>query len=165
MSDEYKKRIEKALNKFAERDNKEIQKLNGTIKKRKNQKPEKDVEKECLTWMRGMGWNVQIYESKATLSNGVWRNQAMAAGNADCQGVMPGGISVAVEFKAPGKLSTFRKEKNQRQIDFIEDRISMGGFACVVDSVSMLKTIYNNWLDKKLLGDEDAIEYLFDALP
>lgn len=165
MSDEYKKRIEKALNKFAERDNRELQKLNGTIKKRKNSKPEKDVEKECLTWMRSQGWKVQIYESKATQVGGVWRQQAMQAGNADCQGVMPGGISVAVEFKSRGKLSTFRKEKNQRQIDFIEDRISMGGFACVVDSVLMLQTIYNNWLDKKLLGDEDAIQYLFDALP
>ncbi|MFN9972690.1 MAG: hypothetical protein ACK58T_22650 [Phycisphaerae bacterium] len=165
MSDDYKKRIEKALNKFAERDNRELQKLNGTIKKRKNAKPEKDVEKECLTWMRGRGWNVQIYESKATQVNGVWRQQAMQAGNADCQGIMPGGVSVAVEFKAPGKLATFNRPQNQRQIDFIEDRITMGGFACVVDSVSLLQHIYETWLDKKLISDEEAISYLLEVLP
>lgn len=168
MSD-YKKRIEEALLRFHEKDHKEIQKLNGVLPKRKkNLKPEKIVETECLKWMREQGWEVQIYESKAIYNPkaGTYtQNQSVKTGNADCQGIMPDGTSVAVEFKALGKLSTFLKDTNLPQRDFILKRIHMNGFACVVDSAEMLKTIYIQWEKLKQKSDEAAKQYLFSMLP
>jgi GTP-binding protein EngB required for normal cell division len=165
VSDERKKSVENALHNYLKKYQKDTDKLNGVIKKRTNAKPEKNVEKECLTWMRAQGWNVQIFESKATQINGVWRNQSMKAGNADCQGTLPGGIACYIEFKSPGRLSTFNAPKNQRQIDFILAKIDMGAFACVVDSADHLAGIYNIWKEKRAADPEDAKNYLLDALP
>jgi hypothetical protein len=165
MSQDHKKRVEQAVLKFHAKHKKETDKLNGLIKKRKHTKPEKDVEKECVTWMRTHGWVVQIYESKATLSNGVWRQQSMKAGNADCQGTLPGGIACYIEFKSPGRLSTFNNPKNQRQIDFILARIDMGAFACVVDSVTLLSHIYSEWKKLRETDPTEAKNYLLESLP
>ena len=165
MSQDHKKRAEAALNKYLTNYQKETDKMTGKIKKRSYNKPEKDVEKECLTWMRAQGWNVQIFESKATLSNGVWRNQSMKAGNSDCQGTLPGGVACYIEFKAPGRLSTFNNEKNQRQIDFILAKIDMGAFACVVDSVSLLSHIYNEWKKRREIDPAEAKFYLLEVMP
>lgn len=165
VSEDRKKATEKALHNFLNKYQKDTDKMSGKIKKRTNTKPEKTVEKECLTWMRSQGWNVQIFESKATQINGVWRNQAMKAGNADCQGTIPGGIACYVEFKAPGRLTTFNNPKNQRQIDFILAKIDMGAFACVTDSVQHLQSIYNIWKEKRAVDPTMAKIYLLDALP
>lgn len=165
MSQEHKNRIKAILDKVAARDQKEIEKLNGLRPKRKNKTPEKDLEKEVLAWMRSQGWNVQVYESKATFSNGVWRNQAMKAGNADIQGTLPGGIACYTELKSPGKLSTFNNPKNQRQIDFILAKIDMGAFACVTDSVDHLSHIYNEWKKRREIDPADAKFYLLEVMP
>ena len=61
--------------------------------------------------MRSLEWEVQIYESKAIYNarSGTYTaNPGLKTGNADCQGIMPSGVSVAVEFKAPGKLNSFQ---------------------------------------------------------
>jgi hypothetical protein len=150
-----------ALNKFLEKDWREQQKLSGTLPKRKHKKPEKEVEKACVDWMRKQGWVVEIYESKATLSNGVWRQQSMKAGTADCMGVMPDGTAVIVEFKAPGKLKTFWAERNQRQQEFLIERINLFAFACVTDSVKRLIDIYDCW---RKLNDTQGRNYLMEKL-
>lgn len=113
-----------------------------------NEKPEKEVEKACLAWMREQGWTVAIYESKATYNAqaGRYISQNMKAGTADCMGSMGDGIGVVVEFKAPGKLSTFASEKNHRQQEFIKKKIDSGCFACVVDSVDRLKNYFYEWI-------------------
>lgn len=155
----------KALEKYLEKDWIEQQKLSGTIEKRKHGKPEKEVEKQCLEWMRAQNWEVEIYESKATQVNGVWRQQSMKAGHADCAGIMPDGTSVAVEFKAPGKLTTFNRGGNERQKDFIIKRIHMNGFSCVVDSVERLKDIYERWEKIREVNPTAAQQYLLSMLP
>lgn len=117
--------------------------------------------------MRARGWVVSIYEAKATYDprRGTYRQQAMKAGNADCMGVMPGGIGVAIEFKAPGKLSTFCRRGNEAQVDFIRERIQMGSFACVVDSASLLAEYVERWLELLKVSTYEAQNYLFSALP
>ena len=136
-----------ALLRHHEKDLKELDKLNGKTKKRKNGKPEKLVEAECLFWMRQQRWSVQIVESKATFDprRGVYRNQSVSAGTCDCMGTLPDGIAIYIEFKAPGKLKTFNREKNQRQIQYIKSKIEMNAFACVVDSAKLLEEIYITW--------------------
>jgi|GEM_PF-6065663 len=158
----YKDRVANALLKYHA---KQLKKDQGPT--RKNKKPEKQVEKECLIWMRSRGWSVQIYESKATYDRkGFWRNQAMKAGNADCQGNDNLGNSVVIEFKAPGKLSTFGLDRNYRQQQYIREKIETGSFACVVDSPTLLETIYAKWRTLKDIGAiEDAKSVLRNALP
>lgn len=115
--------------------------------------------------MREKEWEIQIYESKAVNINGVWRNPSMTAGHADCAGLMPDGTSVAVEFKAAGRLKTFNKEGNERQKDFIIKRIHMNGFSCVVDSVERLKEIYEQWDKIRQVNPQEAKNYLLKMLP
>lgn len=166
MSDDYKKRVELAMLNFAKRDLKEIDKLQGK-RGRPHKKPEKLVEKSCMEWMRAQGWVVSIYESKATYDprRGLYRNQSMKAGHADCVGLLPGGLSVVVEFKAKGRLSTFSDENNFKQQEFLKERIKMGAFAVVVDSVERLSTLFSTWSDLRMDSDYRAMDYLYQSLP
>lgn len=133
--------------------------------KAKNQRPEKDVEYECLVWMRQQGWDVQIYEAKAVWNPKARRylSQSMKAGTVDCQGLMPGGVFVAVEFKAPKRISTFNLAKNHRQRQYLIEKISFGAFGCVVSSATRLEQIYNSWRDLK--SPEEKRTYLMACLP
>lgn len=133
-----------------------------------NDKPEKEVERACLSWMREQGWDVQIFESKATYDPRRERyvSQNMKVGTADCLGHMPSGIGVVVEFKAPSKISTFSAPANHRQQEFMKQKIETGCFACVTDSVARLYTIHLKWVglrDSGLIAE--AKEYLLEMLP
>jgi len=160
---DFKDRARKALEAFSKKDLKEIDKLTG--KKRKNQKPEKLVEAECLFWMRQQRWSCQIIESKATCVNGVWRNQAVQAGTVDCLATLPNGMAAYIEFKAFGKLSTFNRPGNERQVQYVKSKIQMNAFACVTDSAERLKTIYETWEQKREISLDEARDYLLSMLP
>lgn len=167
-----KKRVTDALNRYYEKQDREIRKLNGLSEpRRKNEKPEKEVEKACLEWMRSdkQNWSVEIYEAKATYdpSKGIYRQQSMKAGVCDCMGTLPDGISVAIEFKAPGRLSTFNSERRFKQRKFIVDKINSNAFACVVDSVDRLVTIYERWRELRAANVDFGVarNYLLSMLP
>lgn len=133
----------------------------------RNKHPEKDVETECLVLMRSWGWSVSIFEAKAVwnASANAWVQSGMKAGTCDCLGSDDHGVAVAVEFKAPGKLSSFNRPENFRQREFIVDKINANCFACVVDSASHLEVIYTRWLDIKNSSKDGAKAYLISALP
>lgn len=134
----------------------------------KNKKPERSTEKECLAWMRLRGWDVQIYEAKATFNphSGGYTSSTMKAGTPDCMGVDSFGNAVAVEFKARGKLSTFNENRNYRQREFILKRIAMNSFAVCVDSSDLLCRIYIEWLRLRTLSlANEARDYLLRSLP
>lgn len=159
--DDYRRNVKRALGNYLIRQEK---KEKGP--QRRNQKPEKEVEKQCLEWMRSHNWDVSIYESKATYDpkRGVYRQQSINAGHPDCAGVDDKGYAVYVEFKAPGKLSTYASPYNQRQQLFIEKKINAFAFACVTDSPERLAEIYARWLELKP-DHEKAIQYLHSMLP
>lgn len=150
-----------ALDKYFQ---KQIPKLTS---KRRNLKPEKEVERACMPWMRAQGWDVQIYEAKNTYDprRQQWSSKSMQAGTVDCQGLMPNGIFVAIEFKAHGKLRTFNRARNQRQKDYIIQKIGSNAFACVTDSLPLLQSIYNGYLLALKDGQDAAKQFLFDHLP
>jgi hypothetical protein len=160
---DYKKRVEEALFRHHEKDLKIIDRLQG--KGRRNKKPEKEVESACLSWMRSRGWSIEIYEAKATQTSRGWRNQAMKAGTCDCMGATKEGQSVAIEFKAPGRLSSFNSPGRMRQKLFILKKISSNCFACVVDSVERLETIYLGWCKARVESVDLARAYLMKELP
>jgi hypothetical protein len=165
MSEDHKARAMAALLKHHKKDAEEIAKLNRP--KKKNKKPEKLVEAECLFWMRQQRWSVNIFESKATYDprRGVYRNQSMSAGVCDCIGTLPNGIAVYVEFKSPGKLNTFNRKGNERQVEYINSKIHMNAFAIVTDSVERLQEIYEEWSERREISLEFAREYLISQLP
>jgi len=149
----YKDRVRLAVEKFTMKQNKKSSGI-----KRKNLKPEKEVQLACVTWMRSLGWDVQVIESKATYDSrsGRYISQSVKAGYSDCSGNTNTGLSVYVEFKAPGRLSTLRF--NQRE--FLLKKIESGCFAVCVDGTSHLKTL---WKDYNLSEDKKA--FLIAKLP
>lgn len=155
----HRDRIKKAIENYI---NKQDRKLNGPT--RRNLKPEKEVEKACLEWMRQEGWSIQIIESKATFDPKRQRyiSQSTKAGTSDCFGMTKNVEPCFIEFKAPGKLQTFALEKNGRQQQYLISKIKAGAFGCVVDSVERLKKIYLAW--QSLRGD-DAKDFLLNQLP
>jgi len=166
MAKDYRQSTIDAINAFHQ---KQVKKNRPKSSKQKG-KPERDLtEIPCMAYMRSLGWTVEIYEAKSTYDprRNIWRNQAMKAGTCDCMGTLPNGIAVAVEFKAPGRLSSFNSDKRYKQRQFIIDRINANTFACVVDSKEKLQHIYENW--QKLRDNFDdlkpARDYLMDMLP
>jgi len=138
-------------------------------KKKKNESPEKAVEKECLLWMRKQGWDVEIYESKAKWNATAGRYLAdhLKVGTSDCQGVTSYmGIACFVEFKAPGKCSTFNRKGNEPQQNYLKRKIELGAFGVVVDSADMLERLWKQYLKARVdLGMIQASHFLMEQLP
>lgn len=134
----------------------------------KNRKPEKDVERFCLAWMREQGWDVQIIESKATFNpraGRYLRNTSVTTGTCDCIGTLPNGVFVAVEFKAPGRLNTFAHDRNFAQRDYLLAKIHSGAFAAVVDSVARLEKIFGEYQESLAISKDKAKNILLSWLP
>lgn len=157
--EDYKARVANAIAGFFERQDK---KQKGPS--RKNQKPEKQTEKECLDWMREQKFDVQIVEAKSVFSRerGRFISQSVKAGTVDCIGNDPQGFGVFVEFKAPGRLSTLRDAQRK----FLIKKIHSGAFACVTDSAKRLADIYHAWCKFRREGKLDQSKlFLVQKLP
>ena len=167
MDDAHKKAVLESINKFSQKQLDDLKPK--PAPSRKNDSPEFDlVHVPCVKWMRQQGWLVETYDSKATWSTEqqTWKNQGMKAGTTDSMGVLPNGIALAVEFKAPGKLSTFNLNKNYRQREFVMARINHNAFSCVVDSVERLILIHDEWRRLRIVeGVKASREYLLSMLP
>lgn len=163
--DDYKNRIANVLHKFHEKDLREIDKL--LLKKKPNKKPEKLVEEACLKWMRSLGWFVNVFEAKASLTkDGIYKSSRMKPGTPDIIGVTPDGIPVFIELKAKDRRSMFNREDNVRQQEFINRAIDCCSFAVVVDSVERLEQFWDEWNHHVFkYGKKEARKYLYEALP
>ena len=137
---DFKSRVRQAVENFHKRELK-----SSSPPSRKNNRPEKQVESNCLHWMRQMDWSVEIFESKATYNPniGVYKQQSMKQGTPDCIGCDAEGAFVAVEFKAPGRKSTLRPLQRK----YLMEKIEHGAFAVCVDSAESLAEHYRQWCD------------------
>jgi len=135
--------------------------------RRKNEKPELKLTQEpCLKWLRENGFRAKINESKYKYNYevGKWLAAGIRKGTPDLNATDQYGHSCWIECKAPGKIATINKNLAQRR--FLEFEIKHGAFACVVDSVERLETIYNNWIDLRMDGFfRLAKDYLMNMLP
>lgn len=163
---DYRQRIKDALERHHQRVEKKNQKSQKR-KNKKNQKPEKElVEKPCVEWLKNMGFRYKIIEAKATWSHerGCYYSSAVKAGTLDCHFTDKNGFSCWVEFKAPGKIRTVLR--NRRQYQTLVEEIEAGCFAVVVDSVELLKSLYEQWLSIRMIEGLDAsIAFLKNNLP
>lgn len=133
---------------------------------KKNGKPEKAVEREVLIWARDRGWDVQVLESKAAYNPRAGcfvRSSAVSVGTCDIIGNTDGGVFLAIELKAPGRLSTFASDRNCAQRDYLIAKIHNNAFACVTDSVERLEKIYTTWSNLEYADQKK--QYLLGMLP
>lgn len=137
-------------------------KLNRTKRSKPNGKPEKEVERACMEWLRENGFSCHVVESKAVYSHkaGRYIRGQTDEGFADCVGVYGAtGTAVFIEFKAPGRVSTLRPAQKH----FLRTKINHNAFACVVDSVERLSKVWNEYLFRRASLNHQ--EFLFSELP
>jgi len=133
--DDHIKRIEAILHKQQVKAMKE----NDPLKKprAKNKKPEKEVEKEVMAWLKRNAFYCHVVESKAVFSEktGSYLHGQATPGFPDVVGCAGDGTAVFIELKAKGKISTV----SFKQYSFLRRAIEHNAFACVTDSEDDLK--------------------------
>jgi len=147
--------VESALNTYSE---KQLKKDKGP--QRRNKKPEKDVEKDCLKWMRDSGFDVNIIEAGG--GRNAYGATTVSPGFADCAGNDKDGYAVYVEFKAPSRRSSLREHQRR----FLRRKIRTNAFSICVDSCSLLSVSYRIW--RGLIDDgrhQRARDYLMTMMP
>lgn len=132
--------------------------------RRKNKKPEKNVQYEVEQWLEKHGFDYDIVESKAVYheQSGRYLHGQTSSGFSDIVANDSNGLAVYIELKAPGRRSTLR----EKQRDFLTRKIKSNCFAVVVDSPTLLADCYNEFYeirDKK--SKEGARQYLLSLLP
>lgn len=155
MSDDFKARIIKAINKF---ETKHV--LVNDTPKRRNEKPEKEVERQVLILAKSKNWFVKVIEAKGTYSEQAKRYMQgqVKKGTADIIGVDENGFHLEIELKAAGRRSTLKEHQRLNLIEVI----NRNGFGCVTDNHYHLNNLYCEWL---LLNPNQRRELLLNDLP
>lgn len=122
--------------------------LNYKKDKKIYKKPEKEVERQVRQWLSSQNIFAFVVESKAVFSKSAGRYLygQCDAGFPDIVCVDPQGLFLAIELKAPGRRSSLRPSQRL----FLNRVISNNGFACVVDSVSRIESLYYSWKNAPL---------------
>jgi hypothetical protein len=151
-TDDFKKRIQASVEKYSKRED-------PTRPTRKNEAPERELQKEVIRWMNSVNFSVDNIESKAhySLTAGQYMSQHQKPGIPDIVGNDHQGHAVYIELKSPGRRGTLRP--NQRE--FLIRKINTNCFAICADSKEYILENFNAWL---LLGDERK-NFLLSLLP
>lgn len=133
-----KQSVKNAIHKFIAKQNK------SAAPRRKNKKPEKELESKLLPVLKMHGIFASVVESKAVYSAGAGRylSGQAASGFPDIVGCNNQGAFLAIELKAPGRRSTVRPSQRQ----FLLNVIAHNGFAVVTDSVDHFVQLYSRWI-------------------
>ena len=150
-----KESTKKAIERYYEKQDKI-----GDLPTRKNEKPEQELVSKILIWLKQNDFDAMTVEAKAIYSvqRGGYSGRAASPGTPDIIGSTNQGIFVAIEVKAPGRLSTLRDLQRQ----FLTRKIQSQCFACVVDSVELLARTYSHWLS---LPKDKQSDFLISLLP
>lgn len=132
-------------------------------KNKKNNAPEKDLEKSVRAWLDKMLFSYSVVESKAVFSRSANRylKGQTEAGFSDIVATSDEGYSCFIELKSPGKLSTLRP----LQYEFLKDKISKNAFAVCIDSVDLLESLWLEWLKRKEASTDQSKAWLMGKLP
>lgn len=147
-----------ALNKYYQRQMPKPQKP-----RRKNQKPEAELEKHIKALFIELKFSMNKVEAKAVYNPhaGTYLRGQTEAGVSDWVGCTPDGCGCFVEVKAPGRRSTLK----QHQRIFLETKIKLGAFAACVDSTELLYSTWTEWQHRRLMDPMLSRNYLLKALP
>lgn len=154
---DHKKTTKAAVDYFLQKNYDQAQKA-----KRKNEKPEKEVERAVMLWLNTNGFDCNVVESKAVYNPKIQRflHSQAAPGMSDIVGNTDAGRAVFIELKAPGRRVASAVSDVQRF--FLMRKIQSHCFALVVDSVEYLERTYNQWLALPL---DQRVDFLFKELP
>ncbi len=128
--------------------------------KRKNKKPEKDVEKEVMEWARLN--QVFLHVVEASSYDPISRRRVLSkaqAGFPDLVGNNVEGHACYIELKAKDRRGTV----SEHQRLFLEKKIDQGSFSVVVDSVARLEQYWKGFWSLK--NPDERKTYLRDCLP
>lgn len=130
---------------------------------RQNSKPEFEVKKAAMAWLRTNGFSCQVVESKGVYSieHGRYTSGQTKAGTSDLFGCGPGGIAVYIELKAPGRRSTLKEHQRQ----FLIEKIQAGAFAVCADSVECLANAWEEFSHRRKMEPQLAKAFLLRHLP
>jgi hypothetical protein len=150
-NDDIKSRVSKSLEKY-------LQKQLPKKPRSKNKSPEKQVVIDCANYLEARGCFVNRIEAKAVYSfqAGRYLNSQANIGTPDIVAISPQGVYIAVECKAPGRLSTLRPAQRQHLVQALD----RNAFAVVVDGSGRLQELFESFFDKNL-----GVAYLKDKLP
>lgn len=153
--------VRAALESYYERQQKELE--SEQRPRRKNQKPEFEVKKAVMAWLKERGFSCHVIEAKATYSQAAGRyvSGQTEPGVADIFGCTPEGVAVFIELKAPGKRYTLKAH----QRDFLKTKIQAGAFAVCVDSVECLEQVWNAFEHRRKMEPKLATALLLRHLP
>ncbi|MCE5280307.1 MAG: VRR-NUC domain-containing protein [Planctomycetaceae bacterium] len=99
---------------------------------RARQKPEREVQRAILGYLRSIGALVAVTDAGAAYRAGSWGADTVPAGWPDITGLLPDGRFIGVECKAPGgRQSPVQKFMEQE----IEHRCGLYVLACSIDDV------------------------------
>jgi hypothetical protein len=117
---------------------------------RKNSKPEAMIQNQILFELFNLRIFAWVVDSKARYSPGLKRyaRTEIPLGHPDIIGVDSKGRFIAVECKAPGKITNVRLF----QQDFLQRIRDKGGFAVVADSPDLVRSLYLEWSAKAAQG-------------
>lgn len=137
MSNDHRKSILSAINKFSEKQLK-------PKRKKPNRNIEGPVVLEIYNHLKSLGWSMSIVEAKSVYNEqaGRYMNGKTHPGYPDLSGNTPDGIAVFIEVKAPNKRSTIRPEQHE----FLIEKIDTNCFAIVSDSVEYTIKAYKAWM-------------------
>lgn len=113
-------------------------------RRKRNSSPEKIVQNQILFELFRLGIFAWVIDSKARFSEkiGRYKRSEIPVGHPDIIGVDKNGRFIAVECKAPGKLSN----TTQFQESFLKRIRDNGGFAIVADSPEAVRAQYQEWV-------------------
>lgn len=131
--------------------------------RRKNKRPERDVEIELKQIFIKLGFSMSKVESKAVYNHtaGRYLDGKAQAGVSDWVGCTSDGTGCFVEVKAPSRRSTLKPH----QYIYLEDKINRGAFAVCVDSVDLFIETFKDWENRRAMNKELAKNFLLRSLP
>lgn len=150
-----------ALNKFYRKQMAAQERAQGP--RRKNTRPEFEVKKAVLAWLKENGFSCHAIEAKAVYSYeaGRYLSGQTVPGVADIFGSTPDGIACFIELKAKGRKSTLKPH----QYEFLVAKIEVGAFAVCVDSVQCLAQVSEQWRALQKTDPPGAKTLLLEHLP
>jgi hypothetical protein len=131
--------------------------------RRRNKKPEAELEKHIKALFIELNFSMNKVEAKAVYNPraGTYLRGQTDAGVSDWVGCTPDGFGCFVEVKAPGRRSTLKPH----QRIFLEAKINCGAFAVCVDSTELLSSTWFAWQHRRAMDPMLARNYLLKALP
>lgn len=155
---DYKKRVVGALERYYQRQEKQEE-----TPSRKNNDPEKQLEKKACEWFKLNGFDIDIIEAKATFNPSDMSYTGISAsfGMSDCVGNSNRGHAVFIELKAPGRRIGSALREKQRS--FLIRKINTGCFAIVADSIEYIDKTWKHF--QSLPTMNERISFLLNELP